>query len=178
MSDDFGGLRDKLAKQGEEVLGRFAQELLENPYFTGAITRAFDAREKATQVQEAAMGVLNVPSAADIERLTRRLRAVSQRLEGIEDALDRIDSKLESVAGRSEDAGRVAALETQVSKLVSEVHAVAEAVEAKPAPVHREQSALPVDKQPAAAKKPAARKAAATAKGAAAVKGAATKKNS
>ena len=32
------------------------------------------------------MGALNLPSASDIERLTRRLRGVSQRLEGIEDA--------------------------------------------------------------------------------------------
>ena len=31
------------------------------------------------------MGALNIPSAADVERLTRRLRSVAQRLEGIED---------------------------------------------------------------------------------------------
>ena len=42
------------------------------------------------------MGALNIPSAADIERLTRRLRSVAQRLEGIEDALDRLDRRLES----------------------------------------------------------------------------------
>jgi len=189
MSDDTGGLREKLTKQGEEVLGKVAQELLENPLFTGAVTRAFDAREKATQVQEAAMGAFNLPSAADVERLTRRLRSVSQRLEGIEDVLDRIDTKLGAVAGRGEDAGRIAALEAQVSKLVGEVHQVAEAVEAKPAAVHRAQASLNVDgAKPAAAKVPApkpagskpaaskpARKAAATAKGAAAVKGAAKK---
>ena len=35
------------------------------------------------------MGALNLPSAADIERVTRRLRSLSQRLEGIEDAMDR-----------------------------------------------------------------------------------------
>ena len=40
------------------------------------------------------MGALNIPSAADIERLTRRLRSVSQRLEGIEDALDRLEERL------------------------------------------------------------------------------------
>ena len=39
------------------------------------------------------MGALNIPSAADIERLTRRLRSVSQRLEGIEDALDRLEER-------------------------------------------------------------------------------------
>src|SRR4051812_26498346 len=49
------------------------------------------------QAQEAAMGALGIPSAADIERLTRRLRSVSQRLEGIEDAVDRLDERLESI---------------------------------------------------------------------------------
>jgi chromosome segregation ATPase len=43
------------------------------------------------------MGALGIPSAADIERLTRRLRSVSQRLEGIEDAVDRLDQRLESI---------------------------------------------------------------------------------
>ena len=42
------------------------------------------------------MGALNIPSAADIERLTRRLRSVSQRLEGIEDGVDRLDQRLET----------------------------------------------------------------------------------
>ena len=64
-----------------------------------ALTRAFEAREKAVQAQEAAMGALGIPSAADIERLTRRLRSVSQRLEGIEDGVDRLDARLEGIEG-------------------------------------------------------------------------------
>src|SRR4051794_5119480 len=43
------------------------------------------------------MGALGIPSAADIERLTRRLRSVSQRLEGIEDTMDRLDERLEAI---------------------------------------------------------------------------------
>src|SRR4051812_16500767 len=64
---------------------------------TGALSRALEAREKAMQAQEAAMGALGIPSAADVERLTRRLRSVSQRLEGIEDSVDRLDERLESI---------------------------------------------------------------------------------
>src|ERR1043166_1308182 len=92
MSEDSGneGLRNRLAKQGEDALGKLAQDLLENPIVNGAIARAFEAREKAAQAQEVAFGALNIPSAADIERLTRRLRSVSQRLEGIEDSVDRL----------------------------------------------------------------------------------------
>src|SRR5215212_10913849 len=84
---------DRLSRQGEGALGRIAEELIANPVVNGAITRAFEAREKAVQAQEAAMGALNIPSAADVERITRRLRSVSQRLEGIEDALDRLEAQ-------------------------------------------------------------------------------------
>src|SRR5665648_477589 len=85
---------DRLSRQGEEALGRVAEELIGNPMVNGALTRAFEAREKAVQAQEAAMGALNIPSAADIERVTRRLRSLSQRLEGIEDAIDRLEARL------------------------------------------------------------------------------------
>ena len=95
MSDETDqGLKGRISRQGEEALGRIAEELAGNPIVSAAIGRAFDAREKAVQAQEAAMGALGIPSAADIERLTRRLRAVSQRLEGIEDAVDRLDERL------------------------------------------------------------------------------------
>ncbi len=91
------GLREKLSRQGEEALGKLAEELVGNPMVNAALARAFDAREKAVQAQEVAMGALGIPSAADVERLTRRLRSVSQRLEGIEDSIDRLDQRLEAI---------------------------------------------------------------------------------
>ncbi len=100
MSDE-NSLKGRVTRQGEEAIGRFAQELLENPVVSGALSRAFETRERAMRAQDMAMGALNLPSASDLERLTRRVRSVSQRLEGIEDALDRLDERL----GRA-DAGR------------------------------------------------------------------------
>jgi chromosome segregation ATPase len=100
VSDEDEGIRDRISRQGEEALGRIAEELAGNPLVVGALQRAFEAREKASQAQEAAMGALGIPSAADIERLTRRLRSVSQRLEGIEDAVDRLDERLASIDER------------------------------------------------------------------------------
>jgi CRP-like cAMP-binding protein len=96
MAEDHtgDGLRERLARQGEDALGRIAQDLLENPLINGAIARAFEAREKAAQAQEVALGALNLPTASDIERLTRRVRSLSQRLEGIEDGVDRLDDRL------------------------------------------------------------------------------------
>lgn len=106
------GLRERLARQGEDTLGKLAQDLLENPLVHGALARAFEAREKAAQAQEVAMGALNLPSAADLERLTRRVRSLSQRLEGIEDGVDRLDERLASL-------GSSAALESIQAKLDS-----------------------------------------------------------
>ena len=112
------GLRERLSKQGEEALGKIAEELAGNPMVTGALSRAFEAREKALQAQEAAMGALGIPSAADIERLTRRLRSVSQRLEGIEDSVDRLDERLESIErGVSSLDGHLDKLGKQLDKL-------------------------------------------------------------
>jgi hypothetical protein len=122
------GLRSRLTRQGEDALGKLAQDLLENPLVNGAITRAFDAREKAAQAQEVAMGALNIPSASDVERLTRRVRSVSQRLEGIEDGVDRLD---EHVAGLGRDAGlgeRLDRIEERLGGLTRELAAVRDAV--------------------------------------------------
>jgi hypothetical protein len=87
-------LRERLTNSTEDKLGRALAELLENPLVTGAIGKASDARERAVQAQELALSALNIPTAADIERLTRRLRSVSQRLEGIEDGVQRIGRAL------------------------------------------------------------------------------------
>ena len=168
MADDDAGsdtLRDRIARQGEDALGRLAQDLLENPLITGAISRAFEARERAVAAQETAMSALNLPSAADLERLTRRLRSVSQRLEGIEDGVDRLDRRFEEVARVAQPPDdRLAAIEAQLSKLAADVAHVAGSVDTAPEPVPREQERLEVDKpapKPArkrAAKKPARKK--------------------
>lgn len=111
-------LRERLGASTEDRLGKALSELLENPLLTGAIGRAFDAREKAVQAQEVAMGALNIPSAADIERLTRRLRSVSLRLEGIEDGVERLDRALSPASvDRSEIAQRLSAIEDQLQRV-------------------------------------------------------------
>lgn len=138
-------LRDRLTRQGEDALGKVAQELLENPLVTGAIARAFEARERATQAQEAAMGALNLPSAADIERLTRRLRSVSQRLEGIEDGVDKLDRRLEELSRAARGDERLQGIEAQLAKVIAELSHVSSHLEAGPRSVPREQERLQVE---------------------------------
>ena len=125
------GLKGRLSRQGEEALGKLAEELVANPMVNAALARAFEAREKAVQAQEAAMGALGIPSAADIERLTRRLRSVSQRLEGIEDAVDRLDARIAGAAERTSDAGVAELgerLEARLDELARDLAAVRDAV--------------------------------------------------
>jgi chromosome segregation ATPase len=152
-------LRDRITRQGEDALGKLAQDLLENPLVTGAISRAFEARERAVSAQETAMSALNLPSAADLERLTRRLRSVSQRLEGIEDGVDRLDRRLEDAARAARPPGdRLAAIEAQLSKLAAELATIAGSLDATPTQVPREQERLEVDKPAAKPAKAPARK--------------------
>jgi len=143
MSEDEG-LRDRLTRQGEDALGKLAQDLLENPLVNGAITRAFDAREKASAAQEVAMGALNIPSAADIERLTRRVRSVSQRLEGIEDGVDRLDTRIQDLA-RNGLAEQLQRIEETLDGLGRELTSLRAALPdaAEPVPARQERFQVP-----------------------------------
>jgi CRP-like cAMP-binding protein len=135
---------DRLSRQGEEALGRIAEELIANPVVNSALTRTFEAREKAVQAQEAAMGALNIPSAADIERVTRRLRSLSQRLEGIEDAIDRLEERLAGPARAGVDEERWLAVEERLDEIGRDLGALREAVAPADAPVSRAQERLSV----------------------------------
>jgi len=147
MSEGGDGIRQRLGRSGEDALGKLAQDLLENPLVSGAIARAFEAREKAAAAQEVAMGALNLPSAADIERLTRRLRSVSQRLEGIEDGVDRLDERLAALSTASAVGSleaRLGHMEEALDALRRQIAALHEALPAAPSPQPREQERLEV----------------------------------
>lgn len=148
MTEDEG-LRDRVTRQGEEAIGKLAQELIENPIVSGALSAAFETRGRAVRAQEVAMGALNLPSASDLERLTRRLRGVSQRLEGIEDAVDRLEQRIEGLGTTSVVRQHLAAIEATLKRI--------ETAGAKPA------DSAPADAKPASAA-PAGTKPAAGAK--------------
>jgi predicted nucleic acid-binding Zn-ribbon protein len=134
---------DRLTRQGEEALGKIAEELIANPVVNGAVTRALEAREKAVHAQEAAMGALNIPSAADVERLTRRLRSVSQRLESIEDSLDRLEERAQAAAEASQGAPD-ASLAAKIDDMARDLAALRDVVAPAGAPVPRAQERLTV----------------------------------
>ena len=117
MNGDHDGFRGRVTKQGEETLGKLAQDLLKSPLVSGTVTAAFDARERASRAQELAMSALNLPSAADIDRLTRRLRSVSQRIEGLEEGLDRISDRIDN-------SRQTAGIEQRMDKLEKRLAAI------------------------------------------------------
>ncbi len=127
MSEDEG-LRQRVSRQGEEAIGKLAAELLDNPVVSGAMTAAFETRERALRAQEIAMGALNLPSGGDIERLTRRLRGVSQRLEGIEDSLDRLEQRVDGLDAAAALHQRLERIEERLERIESAVEQAAEPV--------------------------------------------------
>ena len=116
MSDD-DGLRNRATRSGQEAIGKVTQGMLDNPVVSKALSTAFETRERATRAQELAMSALNLPSAGDLERLTRRLRSVSQRLEAIEDALDRVEQRIDTLGSSSALDRRLAAIEELLARL-------------------------------------------------------------
>jgi hypothetical protein len=94
--DESGGedTQDRTYSRGESALGELAQLLVDNPWMKQALQVAFGARERASQAGASAIRNLNLPTGNDVDRLARRLRAVSERLEAVEDALDDVTREL------------------------------------------------------------------------------------
>jgi hypothetical protein len=109
--DEPGGerIRERVsAVAGEGALGEIAQLLVDNPWMHQALQVAFGARERASELGANAIRNLNLPTGTDVDRLARRLRALSERLEEVEDTLDQLGQEVaalrrerESSQGRS-----------------------------------------------------------------------------
>jgi predicted nucleic acid-binding Zn-ribbon protein len=96
------------------------------------------------------MGALGIPSAADIERLTRRLRSVGQRLEGIEDAVDRLDGRLAGIETRIQsvndaaEGGEIEGLGGRLDEIARDIAALRETLTPGAEPPPRAQERLTV----------------------------------
>ena len=83
---------------------------------SGAIAAAFETRERAMKAQEAAMSALNLPSASDLERLTRRLRWVPSA-SSLEDGIDRVEQRVQSLSAAGQLDQRLEAIEAALSRI-------------------------------------------------------------
>ena len=68
------------------------------------------------RAQEVALSALNLPSASDLERLTRRLRSVSLRLDGVADGRDRLERRVEELDGAPVER-RLAGIERAIERI-------------------------------------------------------------
>jgi hypothetical protein len=92
--DETGGDDRRQRSRGESALGELAQFLVDNPWLNQALHVAFGARERASQAGASAIRNLNLPTGQDVDRLARRLRAVSERLDVLEDTVDQLNREL------------------------------------------------------------------------------------
>jgi chromosome segregation ATPase len=94
QEEDAKGLVERISEVSEGALGELTQSLLDSEVFSQALTTALGAGERAVAAQRSALSALNLPSAADLERLERRLRSLSERLESLEDRLDQVATEV------------------------------------------------------------------------------------
>jgi hypothetical protein len=99
-------IREPNSERGESALGDLAQLLVDNPWMNQALHLAFGARERAQQASETAIRSLNLPTGGDVDRLARRLRAVSERLEAVEDLLDQLGREVMALRQERDSAER------------------------------------------------------------------------
>jgi hypothetical protein len=99
------GIRDRSSARGESALGDLAQFLVDNPWLNQALHVAFGARERASQAGASAIRSLNLPTAQDVDRLARRLRAVTERLDVLEDTVDQLNRELAALRREREAGG-------------------------------------------------------------------------
>jgi hypothetical protein len=84
----------RLCELGEAAVGRLAEELLSNPRiaaaFSQALTAAFEAKGRVDRNIQTVLGLLNLPSRADLSRLLTKLEAIQGSLVNLNIKVDRL----------------------------------------------------------------------------------------
>ncbi len=83
-----------------ESLSKALEPLVDQPITQRLLSEASAMRGRTIRAQEAALGALQLPSAADLAQLERRLRALADTVARLEDTVDRLEARVR----RAEDA--------------------------------------------------------------------------
>jgi len=85
---------EKLYKASEENLTRFAKEVLSNPTFSAMLEKAFrnaaSTKGKLDRNMDTVLGLLNIPSRADYNKLLAKVETVQGSLINLSIKLDRL----------------------------------------------------------------------------------------
>ena len=79
---------------GEEKLARFAEEMLSNPRvaeaFSAALRKAFETKGRVDRNMQLVLGLLNLPSRADLTRIVTKIEAIQGSLVNLNLKVDRL----------------------------------------------------------------------------------------
>lgn len=77
-----------------EQLAHLLEPLVDQPVTQRLLTEASAMRDRAIRAQEATMAVLGLPTAADVERLERRIRGLNDTVADLEEDIARLRKDL------------------------------------------------------------------------------------
>jgi hypothetical protein len=89
-----GTILKRLYGFGEEALGRLAEDMLANPRvaeaFSRALQKAFETKGRVDRNMQTVLGLLNLPSRADVSRILTKLEAIQGSLVNLNLKVDRL----------------------------------------------------------------------------------------
>ena len=112
MARDERTMLSWIFEMGEARLVQFAEELLSNPRmaetFTGALQRAARTKGQVDKNMQMLLGLLNVPSKADYNRLLSKIESLQGSLVNLNIKLDRLLAERERPKRRRAEKPRAA----------------------------------------------------------------------
>ncbi len=70
------------------------EPLVDQPVTQRLLSEASALRDRTLRAQEAALAVLNLPTAADLAKLERRLKSLTDAVARLDDHLDRLETRI------------------------------------------------------------------------------------
>ena len=98
MSEKHDSAVKTILELGEEKMGEVVNQLLANESFVGAvqkaITTSLGAKRSVDKGVSALLGMINVPTLEDVDKIRDRMNEVEQSLAEIGERLEKLNGKL------------------------------------------------------------------------------------
>lgn len=89
-------------EQVSEQVTKALEPLVDQPLTQRLLTEASALRDRTVRAQEATLAALNLPTAADLAKLERRIKSLSDTLGDITERLDRLETQVRRIEKASE----------------------------------------------------------------------------
>jgi hypothetical protein len=84
-------------EQVSEQVTKALEPLVDQPLTQRLLTEASALRDRTVRAQEATLAALNLPTAADLHKLERRIKSLSDAVGDLTDRLDRLEQQVRRV---------------------------------------------------------------------------------